>query len=65
MLRQWEDWNLLVVLLGGAYALLVAYGVVPIKLKDPSEARRRKLFKLLKVGGYVIVITSIVLFFLR
>ena len=59
MFKRWEDWNALVLLLGGPYSLLVAYGAVPVELRDPSEAHRRKLFRLLKVGGYVLVIGSI------
>ena len=59
MFKRWQDWNALLLLLGGVYSLLVAYGVVPVKLRDPSDAHRRKLFRLLKVSGYVLVIGSI------
>lgn len=51
MIEFYERWNGIIPLLGGIYGLLLAYRVLPIKIKDPerTELWHRKFGKAMKV----------------
>lgn len=55
----------LIFLIVGIYGLLLAYRVVPLKIKDPEKADiwYNKFGKLLKILGPIVIITGILMIF--
>lgn len=56
------NWWELIIILGGIYLTLMAYGVVPVFPKDPERAKlwHKKFGKLSKILGPLMIIWGIV-----
>ena len=54
----YDQWNGLLMLAFGIYALLMGYGILPRNPKDPEKIKiwRMKFGKMMKICGYILVV---------